>query len=309
MAGRKVRSTDVYAYGMVAASTLHLLSMPFPAPEGYAEIRSTHAMTGGEALNSALVLARLGLRVRLDGNWVGDNSAGQSLLALLRRTSIDSSLLRVKKSYAGAEEVVFSDAAGRTIFGNYVRINLTTRQWNVPRFGDLAGAGAASIDPFFRGESEQAAQFAVRLGIPYVTVDCAPDSYIAVHAAANVVSGEYLAREFRQRGKDEVFGEYRRRAEGLVVFTGGGGELWFARRDGPVQTARPFVLDPVDTTGAGDAFRAGMVMGMFRGWTDADCIRYASAVAALVCLSFPGVLHSPTSRQVARFLRSHSNGH
>ena len=70
---------DVYAYGVVSSSTLHLISDPFPQPEGYAEITQTFIMTGGEAANSSIVLSRLGQRVFLDGNWIGDTPEGQAL--------------------------------------------------------------------------------------------------------------------------------------------------------------------------------------------------------------------------------------
>jgi sugar/nucleoside kinase (ribokinase family) len=164
--GRKSSGVDVYSYGMIAASTLHLLSQPFPPAEGYAEIRDTLRMTGGEALNSWLVLRRLGLSVRLDGNWIGDDPGGKRLFRCIRQAGIDTKLLRMRRGYAGASEVVFADSIGRTVFGNYIRINLTTRKWNIPRKRDLAGARVASIDPFFRGESVRAAQCAVEMGIP-----------------------------------------------------------------------------------------------------------------------------------------------
>lgn len=45
-----MKEFDVYAYGVIASSELHLLSMAFPSPDGYAEIAETHIMTGGEAL-------------------------------------------------------------------------------------------------------------------------------------------------------------------------------------------------------------------------------------------------------------------
>jgi len=92
---------DVYAYGVIASSELHLLSMPFPSPDGYAEIAESHFMTGGEALNSAIVLSRLGLSVRLDGNWIGDTPAGERLLATIHRYGIDAQRLRVKEGFAG----------------------------------------------------------------------------------------------------------------------------------------------------------------------------------------------------------------
>jgi sugar/nucleoside kinase (ribokinase family) len=92
---------DVYAYGVIASSELHLLSVPFPSPDGYAEIAETHFMTGGEALNSAIVLSRLGLSVQLDGNWIGDTPAGESLLAIIRGYGIDTQRLRIEKGFSG----------------------------------------------------------------------------------------------------------------------------------------------------------------------------------------------------------------
>ena len=81
---------DIYAYGVIAASELHLLSMPFPSPDAYAEIAESHFMTGGEALNSAIVLSRLGVSVQLDGNWIGDTPAGERLLATICGYGIDA---------------------------------------------------------------------------------------------------------------------------------------------------------------------------------------------------------------------------
>ena len=77
---------DVYAFGVIASSTLHLLDQSFPSPDGYAEVSRSLPMTGGEALNSAIVLSRLGLRVRLDGNWLGDTAQGS------RRFGISASM-------------------------------------------------------------------------------------------------------------------------------------------------------------------------------------------------------------------------
>ncbi len=42
-----MKDFDVYAYGVIASSELHLLSMPFPSPDGYAGIAESHFMTGG----------------------------------------------------------------------------------------------------------------------------------------------------------------------------------------------------------------------------------------------------------------------
>ncbi len=46
----------------------------------------------------------------------------------------------------------------------------------------------------------------------------------------------------------------------------------------------------IDSAGAGDSFRSGVVYGMLNGWSGAQAIRYASAPAGMICATFPGVL-------------------
>ena len=101
---------DVYSYGVVSSSTLYVLDGEFPGPEGYCEFESVHHMTGGEAANSSIVLSRLGARIRLDGNWLGDDEAGTRTKSLLSRYGIDTTRLPLVDRYSGAAEVVFADA-------------------------------------------------------------------------------------------------------------------------------------------------------------------------------------------------------
>jgi sugar/nucleoside kinase (ribokinase family) len=58
----------------------------------------------------------------------------------------------------------------------------------------------------------------------------------------------------------------------------------------------------VDTTGGGDAFRAGIVYGFLKGWTDDRMVDFAAAVAAIICTRFPGVLNAPTYDEVSDFV-------
>ncbi len=292
-----------YCYGMVSASTLHRLAKPFPNTDGYSEIAESYVQTGGEAANSAIVLRRLGMRVRLDGNWIGDAREGSQLRTLLRKERVDISRLTVKKDFPGAHEIVFADGASRTVFGNYCRVLFTKKQWNRPRKSDLAWAEIANIDPFFGEESLLAAKYAADLEIPYITIDCAPENSVAVNAAAVVISGEFLGREYPQKSADEMLDAYRSRVSGVTIFTGGGGEIRYVRRGGSVERSKPPVLRPIDTTGAGDAFRAGVAVGILQGWDDGEIVAYASAVAALVCLSLPGVLNAPDHKSVLSFLK------
>jgi sugar/nucleoside kinase (ribokinase family) len=297
---------DVYAYGMISSSILHLLSQPFPAPDGYGEITQSCAMTGGEALNSSIVLSRLGMRVLLDGTWIGDTPDGQRLLERIRSCAIDPSRLTVKEGYAGVREIVFSDERTRTVFGNYIDLLNTTRKWNIPRKEDVRRAKMVCVDPFFGEESALVGRYAAELGIPFVSIDCGYDHELAAGAEAVIVSGEFRDREFPQADLQALFQQYQQRAQGMVVFTVGAETVFYARKDEPVKRFKPYPVKVIDSAGAGDSFRAGIIYGLLKQWSDAETIRYASAVAGMVCASFPGVLNSPTHAEVMEFIHQQS---
>jgi sugar/nucleoside kinase (ribokinase family) len=50
-----------------------------------------------------------------------------------------------------------------------------------------------------------------------------------------------------------------------------------------------FAVDPIDTTGAGDVFRAGFIYGVIQGWPLPQRIRFANAAAAVSCTRLGGV--------------------
>ena len=298
-----MKSFDVYAYGVIASSELHLLSMPFPPPDGYAEIAESHFMTGGEALNSAIVLSRLGLSVQLDGNWIGDTPDGERLLATIRHYGIDAQRLRIEKGFPGVREIVFSDNQSRTIFGNYVDLLSSTRKWNIPLKDDISAARIVCVDPPFREESALVGAYAVELGIPFVSVDCAYDQILSSQASAVVVSGEYRNRQYPQADIKDLFAHYQTSAQGLVVFTTGDEAILYGRKGAPVKQFKPLPVKVVDSAGAGDSFRAGVAYGLLQNWNDDKIILYASAIAGLVCERFPGVLNSPTLAEVMQVIQ------
>jgi len=277
--------------------------MPFPSPDGYAEIRESYFMTGGEALNSAIVLSRLGLSVKLDGNWIGNTPAGKRLLAEIRHFGIDIQRLRIKKDYNGVHEIVFSDEYSRTIFGNYVDLISTTRKWNVPNKADLASSRIVCVDPPFQAESDLVGEYAVELGIPFVSIDCPYDEGLSCEATSVIISGEFRNRQYPKMELSELFAKYQQQAQGLVVFTVGDEAILYGRRDALCRQFKPYAVKVIDSAGAGDSFRAGVIYGLLKQWRDDQTIQYAAAVAGLVCASFPGVLSSPTNAEVMQFIQ------
>jgi sugar/nucleoside kinase (ribokinase family) len=298
-----MKSHAVYAYGVVSSSTLYSIRDAFPAPEGYAEIEDVRHMTGGEAANSSIVLSRLGIRVKLDGNWLGADENGKRTKALLSDYQIDTSRLPLRKGYKGVQEVVFAAAGTRTIFGTYGRL-LEEADWNMPQEIDVIRAQVVCLDPFFALPAARVAETAFNSRIPVVTVDCKYDNPLLKYSSAVVVADSYISENYPDRDRENLFRDYQSATGGLTIFTFGDAPVWYARPDETVKYYQPYSIDPVDTTGGGDSFRAGIVYGFLKGWTDDKTIDFAAAVAAITCTRFPGVLNAPTYAEVGDFVNT-----
>jgi sugar/nucleoside kinase (ribokinase family) len=296
---------DAYLYGMISPSTVYILreDFAFPQPNAYAEVERILPSIGGEAANSAIVLSKLGLSTRLDGNWLNPRNAHRVLKAM-ESYGIDVSRLAVKDGF-GTDEIVIADRTSRTVFGSYASFHTGPRQWNEPQREDIRDASIVCLDPYFRGESELAARHCVEAGKPYVTLDAPHDGFTARNAAAIAISHELRDREYAGRDMREVFDAYLRTCTGLVIFTFGSDELWYARPGEKLKTLKPYDIKPVDTTGAGDAFRGAIAYGLFKGWDDEKTVRFASAVAACVCLTMPHALNAPDLDGVCAFMEEH----
>ena len=292
---------EVYSYGVVSSSTLYRIKGRFPHAQGYAEIEDVHLMTGGEATNSSIVLSRLGASVKLDGNWLGADPSGERTKAILSDYGIDTSRLPLKEAYVGVQEVVVADRDSRTIFGTYGRL-LENAEWNEPNTDDIADANVVCLDPFFVEQAERVAKIAFDADVPVVTVDCKTDAELLKKTSAVVIAESFINEHYPERKLDDLMTEYQAAIDGLVIFTFGDAPIWYGRRGEAVRFVAPPAIDPVDTTGGGDAFRAGVVFGFLKGWDDEKTVRFSAALAALVCTRFPGVLDAPGLNEVLELM-------
>lgn len=294
---------QVYVYGVIAPSTLIELADDYPPAAGYAEIAAIHPSIGGEAAGSAYVLARLGIRTRLAGSRLGADDESGRVVDRLSAAGVDCAAIRRVGDGPPAREVVISSGDTRTVFGTYGRF-LSDRPWDAANEADVRSAQIVCLDPFFEQASEQVARWCRDSGTPYVTVDVAPDSEIAAHAAVLIISEEFAGRALGTDPRD-VLTAYTARGDGRVILTQGSGRVLSATGgEAPVEQAT-FPVEVRDTTGAGDGFRAGIIYGMLSGLDAAQTIRTASAVAAMVCRRAPGVLGSPTEAELQAFLAAH----
>jgi len=302
-----VADGSVYVYGMTLLSTIHQLKAKFPSADGYQEIQNTFVIPGGEAANCAIVLKNLDIPVTLDGCFLGDSTA-EPLLAYLQNRGVDCSLLHHHPGFPGWRDIVFCDGHTRTVFGWFVDYLFGGRKfWNKPDESAVKSAKCVALDPFFGSESEEAARLCQKHHTNYVTIDSRFDTVIAQGAKAIVCSQEFLDREYPGIEYQTLLKQYQSVCSGLVIFTFGDKPVLYGFSQTAIRTFQPYKITVADTLGAGDTFRAGIVYGVLKGWSDAEIVRFASAAAAVSCLRFPSVYEPPTLAEITELVNSRSD--
>ena len=295
--------SDVYIYGMTVLSNIHLLKGPYPPADTYQEIVRSYVIPGGEGANAAVVLSKLGLKTQLDGCYLGELT-NAPLTNYLSERGVDVSMLPYDASFPGWRDLVLCDGDSRTVFGWFnAYFSDGSNRWTEPDEEAIRSAHMAAIDPFFPGASQKAAALCVKHNIPYVTIDSPFDSEMAKHSSALVVSKEYLENTYPGGDYRQLFEQYHQVCDGLLIFTFGSRELWFASPASVRQVLPSFKVDVVDTLAAGDSFRAGVVYGLLNNMGDFETARFASALAAIVCTRFPSVYEPPTLQEIQQLIQ------
>ncbi len=293
---------QIYLYGMTLITTSHRLRDRFPKPDDYSEIAESHSFPGGETGSCAIVLASLGCDIRLDGIHLGRKTWGP-ITEYFRGTPVDTSLMTYDDGFDGLEDMVILDSHTRNGFGMFERFHTEGGpRWNRPSREAITACRAAGVDPYFAGQSDEAAQLCRELGKPFVTIDCKYDSEPHRLCSVNVLAGEFLRGAYPDADREELFARYTEHTDGLTIFTSGTGDILFGRRGQPIQRFQPYRVDVVSTLGAGDTFKAGTVYALAQGMSDPDIVRFAAASAAVACTGYPLALHPPTLARVEELL-------
>lgn len=295
----------IYLYGMICGSNSFRLDK-FPTPDEYTEIQQGYRFPGGETGTCATVLSSLGADVKMDGTHIG-RSMTQLVRDFYSGRSVDLSSLTFDNDFDGLEDYILISEEVRTPLGTFGHFFADAykngiRHWNKPKESDIACCDVAAIDDCFWEDSALAAELCLRLGKPYVTVDCKYDSFIHKHSAVSVISGECIGNFYKGMTREELFPLYTENGDGLTIITNGGKEFFYGRRGGEVKSFKPFKMNVASTLGAGDSFKAGCTYGLAAGMGDDELVRFASACAAVAISRYPLQLNPPTLEEINALL-------
>lgn len=83
-----------------------------------------------------------------------------------------------------------------------------------------------------------------------------------------------------------------------------GSEGAFLKGKGGIEVSAPaFRVKAVDTTGAGDGWNAGLLLGLCNGWKPETCVKIANAVGALVVTKHGAITALPYKNELNQFLK------
>ncbi len=275
---------DVVGLGLNATDTM-LIVPHFPAYAGKVPFEEEHLSPGGQVASALVACARLGLRAKYIGA-VGDDERGRVQLESLQGTGInlDHVLVRAGCPNQTAYIIIDRSTGERTVLWRRddslkVRPEEITEEM-------IASARLLHIDGHDTPAVARAAEIARSHGIP-VTVDVDTIYHGFDKVLPNV---DYLiaSSEFPTAwtGETDPFRalEIIQERYGMKVAAmtlGAHGAL--ARENGRFHYAPAFVVNCVDTTGAGDVFHGAFCYAVLQGMEMPEALNFSNAMAALNC--------------------------
>lgn len=298
------RKFDVVGFGLNAVD--HLVTVPrYPAFNTKTRMIEHLQLPGGQVSSAMVGVQRLGLPASYVGK-VGNDHEGKILIDSLRDEGVDfSNVIIAHGARTQSGVIIIEQLSGeRTIMNHYDE--KTGVVPNEIKPATIVAARILHIDGYDTKAAAQAAVWAHEAGMP-VTMDLDTvykdldellphvDCLITSQSLAGELSGVYDEREGLKR-LHERFGCC------LVAMTQGArGSLAYV--DGQYIATSAF-RPPVckDTTGAGDAFRAGFIYGLAKGLSIEETLRCANAVAALSCRELGARAGLPKKSELQKFL-------
>jgi sulfofructose kinase len=281
---RDMSDFDVVGVGLNATDTL-LLVPRFPAYAGKEPFTEEILSPGGQVASAMVTCARLGLRVKYIGT-VGDDERGRIQMESLRNSGINLDHVQVRQGCANQSAYILIDntTGERTVL--WRRPECLKLDPSEIREEMIASARLLHIDGHDTPAVQRAARFARAHGIPVtVDVDTLYHGFDGVLPFVDylVTSSEFPAQWTNERDPfvalERIQNEYGMKVAAMTL--GAHGAL--ARCGGRFHYSPAFVVNCVDTTGAGDVFHGAFCYSVLKGMTIERTLDLCNAMAALNC--------------------------
>jgi sulfofructose kinase len=296
----------VTGLGQCSLDYLSLVDI-YPRVDSKKEVLEWHEQGGGPVATALVALSRLGVACCFYG-VTGDDEAGEKIRESLAGEGVD--LKGIVKRKGSSSQLAFiaieKSTAKRTIF--WRRPSGSALQPDELGEDFLAGSDLLLVDGLMMDASVSAVTRAREMNIPSMldAGSARPGMAGLAGLCDYVVASEVFAEGLGWGLTPEALSKELKvlRARALTVTQGKNGSITVSADR--IIRMPAFTVDAVDTTGAGDAFHAGYIYGLLQGWDLETVLRFAAALAALICMRVGGRAGAPRLGEVAEFLRAHN---
>jgi sugar/nucleoside kinase (ribokinase family) len=296
---------DVVGVGANSVDLVHLLpAAPQPSgPHAKQRIHRQLVSCGGQMTTALACVAGFGWRTKYIGA-TGDDERGAVLRAAMqdRRVDMSGALTRPDATNQFAVILVDETTGERIVLWDRDE-RLALHPDEVPAAA-IAAARLVHVDDVDQAAAVAAARLGRQAGIPVTSdIDRLTDLTTELVAAVSIpMFAEHVPPALTGISDTEgALRALRRYHDGLLIVTlGTAGALAL---DGDRAIRSPgFSVRAIDTTGAGDVFRAGFIHGRLSGWALERTLRFANAAAAVSCTRLGALSGVPSLDDVEAML-------
>ena len=265
-------------------------------------------LAGGKGANQAVAAARLGGDVSMVGR-VGDDDFGAMLLDELRKSGVDTAAVCRDPEQPSGAALILVESGGQNTIAVAPGASSKVGEPDVSRALDRLDSGSSLVIqleiPLAAVRSAIAG--AARRGARTV-LNAAPPTHLGaglLKGLGVLVVNESEATEMFEIAVDDHESARRAAQAGAafgvlltVVTLGASGAVFCRGRDSAHVPG--FVVDAVDSTGAGDAFVGALAVALDRGLGDLQSVRIANAAGAAAVLGYGAQSSLPTAEDLRR---------
>jgi ribokinase len=248
---------------------------------------------GGKGLNQAVAAARAGASVAFIAT-VGDDDAGHALRSVAEHEGVDVSGLVVAAGAATGRALITVDERGENSIVVVPGANSAARVSSLPPAAVVLAQLEVPVDTVIAAfKAAREAGSTTVLNPAPVPNEGLPPELLALCDV--VVPNEHEV---------ELLGGVDRLVAGgvgaVVVTRGAAGITVTAATDAPSRSIAAFAVDPIDTTGAGDAFCGTLACRLATGADLYSAVRSAAAAGALATTVAGAVPSLPLAAEIDR---------
>jgi sugar/nucleoside kinase (ribokinase family) len=291
-----METAEVLCYGEIGVDNI-IQADGLPSPENAVFPTSDSYHRGGAAANTAVWLAALGVKVKLTGNVIGRDPYGDLIMDGLRKQpNIDLSLVERREGVTTpfTRAIVTPDGERSFLIFWYPqapKVRLTKEM--------LVGVRYLALDLYGGPERLDTARLAFESGISTAIGDVVwPDHPALPFTSIATNSGPYIRQHFPGVDVRQHARKLQSISRGIVITTDGPRMVHALDKQGNGFTIQPPAVTAMDATGAGDAFRAGLLYGLLRGFDLPRSLCWAVAAGSLKVRNLGAATTLPDSTEI-----------